>query len=324
MAKFIVDETQRKNAQNTIKEMTTLQAAVGWIPVAGWLAAGAYQAAKNEAQDYLDDLDALEAFNEQLNEQNAVLVESKNDIFAYEQKIKDLNDSKTEHEDYLDDYRQMIAGEGDSDNTLLLQDQLNKENITAAENDLSAYKDSSALELDSLIRSGFSEYTSQRNEKALANIYASATGSVLGTYSSAAKRTMASIAALVGKDMKFDVSGATSLAEGGSGAGSFAKMMISSRATIRNNINKLQLDIDAANLTYLSFREQAEDSAKDSESFLEDYDSTLENYQSSLDAARENLEFTQKAIDEIMADAMEIYKDVQEYEKGSNKTVFVE
>lgn len=310
MAQFIIDDSLKAQLQDKINEFTVLQASIGWIPVAGWTAAGAYAVQKGDLQDRLNDIDTLEAYNQKLSSLEAQEIEASNNIFMFQQKIKDLQREKTVHEDYLEDYRQMLAGEGDADNTLLLQDQYNKQQVANAENDLAAYKDSSALELDSLIQQGFSEYTSLRNSQALNNIYASARGSVLGAHNSAAKRAQASIVAFAGKDMKFNESGALTLSEGGEGMGQYAKLMITSRQTVRNNINKLQTSVDAANLAFFSFREEAEDAAQESEWFLEDYDTTLSYYQKNLTWAQESLENINNAVDEILKDAMVIYEDL--------------
>ena len=257
---------------------------------------------------YLDDIDLLESYDEQLNNIQGQLIGYQNEADKYRGQIEDLTQQKTESEDWLEDYRQMLEGE-------------------SAEKDLAAYRDSSALELDSLISSGFSEYTEKRNDQAIVNIYASATGSVVGAFNSAARRSRNAIRAFVGDDMKFNESaeGTSIQSRAGEGMiGSYAKSLLASRTTVKNNIAKLNTERAAAKLAFDSFRDQAADVAKENEQFLEDYDDTLSNYEKNLQAMLENISDLQASADRILANKDSVLKDVNEYEeeRGWNKTTW--
>ena len=276
---------------------------------------------------YLDDVELLESYEEQLNSIQGQLIGYQNEADKYRGQIEDLTQQKTESEDWLEDYRQMLEGEGDDDNLLLQQDQINSANLESAEKDLAAYRDSSALELDSLITSGFSEYTEKRNDQAVVNIYASATGSVVGAFNSAARRSRNAIRAFVGDDMKFNEAAEGTSIQGRAGEGmigSYAKSLLASRTTVKNNIAKLNTERAAAKLAFDSFRDQAADVAKENEQFLEDYDDTLSNYEKNLQAMLENISDLQASADRILANKDSVLKDVNEYEeeRGWNKTTW--
>lgn len=281
-----------------------------------------YSRRDREHNAYLEDLELLQSYETELNNIQAGIISNKNDAFYYEGLIEDLDRDKAKSEEWLEDYRQMLAGEGDDDNLLLQQDRINQQNVDNAERDLAAYKDSSALELDSLIRSGFSEYTSQRNDQAMANIYASASGSVVGSYNSAARRSRNAIRAFVGDDMKFnEASEGTSIQgrAGGEMIGSYAKMLLSSRTTVRNNIAKLNTSLATAKLAYDSFRDEAADVAEENEQFLEDYDKTRANYEMNLSWAYSNISSLQNSANKLLADKDSVLADVNKYEKANYK-----
>lgn len=282
-----------------------------------WIGVSDMKKKKNAVNSYIGNIDLLTQYSNQLSQIAGDMVGAENIIFEYEGRIQDLNRAKAESEEYMEDYRQMLAGRGDSDNLLLLEDRINQANLANARADLAAYRDSSALELDSMIRSGFEEYVTARDQEAIANVYASATGSVVGAFNSAAKRTRFAIRTFVGDDMVFDqeADGTSIYGKSGASIGTFAQMMLSSRQTIRNNIAKLQTQIDAANLAYLSFRDQAADIAEENQIFLDDYDKTLANYESNLNAANSMLDELQTAAEEYLQKGEELIGDVNKYEQ---------
>ena len=320
MPSFIISESNKKKVESEINNLTSAQAGIGWIPFVGWIGAAAMQGDKNRLNEYLDDIDLLQQYNESLADIGGQLNIEENNVFELTGKIEDLNREKDDAEEWLEDYRQMLAGEGDEDNLLLQQDRLNQYAISQAEDDLSAYADSSALELDSLIRQGFSEYTSQRNQSALANVMASAGGSVSGAVNSAARRQQLAIRAFVGDDMVFNLESDGASISGRSGTGrmgSFAKMMLSNKAIIRNNLSKYQSAVDAAKFAYDSFRDEAADAAESNEIFLGDYDKTLERYEENLKYAQDNVKDLQSSIEETLKDAESLLEDMNRFEESA-------
>lgn len=270
---------------------------------------------KNEANNYLNNIDILTNYDKLLQANQSSQLEYKGDILSIKKDLSDLEYSKSQADEYLEDYRQMLAGSGDSDNLLLQQDRINKQNIANARADLAAYKDSSALELDSFITSAFSEYTNARNAEAIYNIYAGAVGTVLGTYNSAAKRTQAAIRAFVGDDMKFNEEPQGTAIRGNTEMiGSYAKMMLSNRQLIKNNIAKLNTQINAAKLAYDSFRDQAADYAHENENFLSFYDETKSLYDETLENLESSLGNLQEEAEGILQDAEKVVEDVHNYE----------
>ena len=270
---------------------------------------------KNEYNAYLEDLDIMTDYSNRLSSIEGEKITYENNAFYYEGLIEDLNRQKAESEEWLEDYRQMLAGEGDEDNLLLAQDQYNQQQIENTENELASYKDASILELDSTIQAGLTEFKSRRQAEALQSVYASATGSVVGAHNNAAKQARAAIKAFAGDDMRLNETGAESLSEAGKGAGSYAKMMISMRQTIRDNTNRLQSNVDAARLTFMSFRDEAADAAEENEQFLADYDKTLANYEKNLAYAQQSMQNLQDEAQSILDSANEVMTDINEYEK---------
>lgn len=251
-----------------------------------------WQSNEKKHQDYLDDQDLLTEYENRLNSIESSISAHRNNITSLQWELEDLEKDRTEAEDFLEDYRQMLAGEGDDDNTLLMQDQLNQENVASAENELAAYRDSSALELDSLIQEGFGQYQSQRNEQAIENLYASATGSVVGAYNSAARRTRSAIIAFVGEDMQFDEAAEGTSIQTRAGEeriGSYAKMLLSTRATRKNNIAKLDSAVKAAQIAYQDFRDEMEAAADDQQTFLDRYDTSREMLLDQIAMERQNI-----------------------------------
>ena len=262
-------------------------------------------------------LGLLEQYENTLNTISGDIQASQDIILSNQWKLQDLAHDKAESEDFLEDYRQMLAGEGDADNTLLLQDQYNKQQVTNAENDLAAYKDSSALELDSLIQQGFSVYTNQRQSQALENIYASAQGSIVGAYNSAAKRSIASIKAFVGDDMRFNeaVEGTSIQSKAGEAMiGSYAKAMLSSRATIKANISKLDSSVKAAQIAYYDFRDEMEEAAYENQTFLDRYSSMVSMLNNAIKREQENIKNLQDTALSTIEKAESALDRVNEYE----------
>lgn len=274
-----------------------------------------FNEAKNNYNAYLEDLDIMTDYSNRLSSIEGEKITYENNAFYYEGLIEDLNRQKAESEEWLEDYRQMLAGEGDEDNLLLAQDQYNQQQIENTENELASYKDASILELDSTIQAGLTEFKSRRQAEALQSVYASATGAVVGAHNNAAKQARAAIKAFAGDDMRLNETGAESLSEAGKGAGSYAKMMISMRQTIRDNTNRLQSNVDAARLTFMSFRDEAADAAEENEQFLADYDKTLANYEKNLAYAQQSMQNLQDEAQSILDSANEVMTDINEYEK---------
>lgn len=294
---------------------------LGWRIVAGIFSLGisekGYQSAENAWNDYVTDVGLLEQYENTLNTISGDIQASQDIILSNQWKLQDLAHDKAESEDFLEDYRQMLAGKGDADNTLLLQDQYNKQQIANAENDLAAYKDSSALELDSLIQQGFSVYTNQRQSQALENIYASAQGSIVGAYNSAAKRSIASIKAFVGDDMRFnEATEGTSIQSkaGEAMIGSYAKAMLSSRATIKANISKLDSNVKAAQIAYYDFRDEMEDAAYENQTFLDRYSSMVSMLNNAIKREQENIKNLQDTALSTIEKAESALDRVNEYE----------
>ena len=311
-----ISEENKKRAEDSIKAIEDAQCGTAAIPVVGQIAGVALEGSKKTHKRYLNNIDLAQQYYESLTEIRGEQIGAENDRFYYQGLLDDLNRDKDDSEDWLEDYRQMLAGEGDADNLLLAQDRLNQSNIANAESELASYRDSSALELDSIIEQGFSEYTDRRQSEALQNIYASASGSVIGAHNSAARMARASLKAFTGGDFTFNETGAASLEEGGSGIGSFAKMMITVRQTVRDNTAKLQSNVDAANLAYMTFRDEAADVAEENEQFLEDYEDTRANYESNLKLAQDTIANLQAAADKALENLTGVVKKLNEYEEA--------
>lgn len=318
------DKNQQK-VEDLIYQNTVIQAAVGWIPVVGWVAAGASADIKNHLNDYLDDLDLMTQYKNTLDEIEGNISSFQNIITENQLNIRNLNREKAEREEWLEDYEQMLAGEGDEDNLLLQQDQLLQTNITNAENDLAAYADSSALELDALIQQGYGQYAAQRGQNALANVMAGAGGSVQGVYNSTARRQILAIRAFVGDDMVFNEAAEGTDIHGKAGSaklGSYAKAMLSSRTVVRNNLAKYQTEVDAARFTFNEWRDTAEDTAQDNEYFLEDYSSYLSIYQNNINRAQNMIAKAQAEAEAALADLGSLVEDMNKVEDqyGLDKT----
>ena len=290
------------------------------------IAEAGFQGAENAWKDYLNDQDLLTQYEQSLNSIAGQIEDSQYNIISNQWKLEDLAHDKTVAEDFLEDYRQMLAGEGDSDNTLLLQDQYNQQQIELAENQLAAYKDSSALELDSLIQSGFEQYNNQRQEEALLNIYASASGSVIGAYGSAARRTQFAIRAFVGDDMRFnEAADGTSVLNDSTEnrIGSFAKSMLAARTTVKNNIAQLESVTKAAQIAFLDFREQVENAAYEKETFLDRYDTTVAMYQHAIAKEQQNIKDLQNSALAIIEASKDTLDRLNDYEGDDvNKTTW--
>ena len=290
---------------------------------AGW--------SQNEAivNGFYDDLDLLSQYEQSLNTILGEITPSQNTILTTQWQLEDLESDKDISEAFLEDYRQMLAGEGDADNTLLMQDQLNQQNIIDAQNNLAAYKDSSALELDSMIRQGLETYSNQRHQEAVANIYASATGSVVGSYGSAARRTRAAIRAFVGDDMRFGQEEDGVSVQGKAGdrmIGSYAKMMLSSKAAVKLNIDKLNSNIKAAQIAAQDYRDQMQQAAEENQTFMDRYDDTKEMYEQIIENERNNIEDLQAAALATIKDAQTVLDRVNSKvdEFGGEKTTWDE
>ena len=78
-----------------------------------------YSRRDREHNAYLEDLELLQSYETELNNIQAGIISSKNDVFYYEGLLEDLDRDKAKSEEWLEDYRQMLAGEGDDDNLLL-------------------------------------------------------------------------------------------------------------------------------------------------------------------------------------------------------------
>lgn len=307
------DQNRLSGRVNDLNTGITVASIAGVLNPFAYIGVASMVGEKNAINSYLGNLDLLASYDAQLEEISGSLIASRNDLFTNQGFLSDLDSDKADFEDFLEDYRQMLAGEGDSDNLILAQDRLNQASIESAEDDLSAYRDSSALELDAAIQQGFSSYTSQRQQEAIQNIYASATGSVVGAYNGAARRTRAAIKAFVGSDMKFNqVSGDGRSTEM---MGSFAKMMLSNRQIIRNNVAKYQSNIDAAKLAFNSYREELAEYAEEGEQFMEDYDSTRKLYEENLAYARDQITALQEKAQALLGNASSVLEDVNAFEE---------
>lgn len=312
-----VSSANKEHASNAINNLEAGQAWTSWIPFVGQIANAGMEYGKQKHENYLDDVDLVQGYNEQLSSIEAGKVSAQASASYYQGLISDLQKQKEESEEWLEDYRQMLAGEGDDDNLLLAQDQYNQQQVQNSENELASYKDASILELDSLITEGVNEFKNRRQAEALQSVYASASGSVIGAHNNAAKTARAAIKAFAGNDMRFNETGAESLEEAGGGVGSYAKMMVTARQTVRDNTNRLQSAVDAANLAFMSFRDETADVAEENEQFLEDYDDTLANYQAALNSALNAISSLESAAEQILADVDKVVADMNEYEEAA-------
>ena len=296
----------------------------GWVRAAANIFSLGYTESifkKNEKKwdNYLNNAELLGSYQETLNTIAGNIQLNQNSIITNRWELEDLNHDKVLADDFLEDYRQMLAGTGDSDNTLLMQDRINQQNISNAEADLAAYRDSSALELDSMIRSGFEQYVTARDQEAVANVYASATGSVVGSFNSAAKRTRAAIRTFVGDDMVFDqkAEGTSIYGKSGASIGTFAQMMLSSRQTVKNNIAKLNTAVDSAKLVYQNYRDQMKESAYQSQVIVDRYGQASEMLQSAIENAQDSIKELQQSALETITNAKDIIESMNKYETNT-------
>lgn len=269
-------ETKSRNEFTTAKNVA---AAFLWIPFAGaaWTAMYTWgESYYNQRLEYYENLEnAITTYNTAVG-----------NISTYEDEIEALTKDYENASEYVANYEEMLAYlNGDTsisnENNLILQTiKQNQADITDAENTLAAYRDSSALEINATIQEGLTEYQNQRASQALANIYASAGGSVAGAYNSAARRTQASIKALVGNDMVFNTD-----AEGtvyATGMGSYAQTMLSLQKTIKTTVQTYENNIAAAKLTYQTNLATYAESYETNKESVEDYPEELESKQNTL------------------------------------------
>ena len=88
---------------------------LGWRIVAGIFSFGiseaGYQSAENAWNDYVTDVGLLEQYENTLNTISGDIQASQDIILSNQWKLQDLAHDKAESEDFLEDYRQMLAGE---------------------------------------------------------------------------------------------------------------------------------------------------------------------------------------------------------------------
>lgn len=229
------------------------------------------------------------------NDLETLLFESlPNTNLALEQYNLDLSglaNQLSERNDWLKTYQDMLSGAGDG--TLSQTKQLLEQNISLAKQkeelvkqQNAAYTEASALEVESAIKSGWSQLNEARQSQSMANVQAGATGSVVGAMTSAAIRTKEQIRKYIGNDMIFDIESA----EESEDIGIFARELLSMKTNIALQVDANKLNLEAATAAISQAQLQLD-------SQMEEWEETAEQYQFDVDSIPRRQELLQQQID---------------------------
>ena len=174
-------------------------------------------------------------------------------IEALETEQAQLETNMPRYEEWLSNYEGMLAGE---DNVLTQEREGMIDAVESAENALADYTASSALQVRSIFDEAYSSVHSSRQQQALANVSAGATGSVVSSYTAATRKIQSDITRFVGAD------GYINEETGEGELGTFARTMIVTRNQIDHEMQNMQANIDAANLALTLWNENTEDQAE--------------------------------------------------------------
>lgn len=286
---------------------------VGWILALG--TGGSALSTKLVANSYEDLYTNYSTLSETLQNYNT----AQSNASYYENLIDELNEDYENSSEFVTNYEEMLSYiNGDTSisnesNLVLETMKQNQATIDTAESTLASYRESSALEINASIEEGLQEYQNQRSSQALANIYASAGGSIAGAYNSSARRTQASIRALVGDDMVFNTAADGSVSA--EGIGTYARTMLALQSAIKTNIQTYENNIASAKLAYNTDLQTYEDSYTKALKSVNDYADTYKDYTNTL------LSYQQQAED-YKTSAKETLKTINSAEesRGYEKT----
>lgn len=240
--------------------------------------------------------------------------------------LSGLSSQLEERNDWLKTYQDMLSGSGDD--TLSRTKQLLEQNVALSKQkeelvkrQNAAYTEASALEVESAIKSGWSQLSEARQSQAMANVQAGATGSVVGAMTSAAIRTKEQIRKYIGNDMVFDIESE------GEDSGTFARELMSIRTNIALQVDANKLNLEAATAAIsqaqLQLDTQMEEWEETAEQYRFDVDTSIpkqqELLQQQIDNAKQQIEYYQEAalqkLEQWRATASERGKSSSEIEK---------
>ncbi len=187
--------------------------------------------------------------------------------------LDSLDSQITERNEWLSAYQNMLKGTGAD--TLSQTKQLLDQNLSLAKQKEElvkkqnlAYVESSALEIEAAIKSGWSSLNDARQSQAMANVQSGATGAVVGAMSSSALRTKEQIRKYIGNDMVFDIDST----QEGEEIGLFAKNLMAIQSTVALQVEANELNLEAATVAIAQAQLQLDTQ-------IEDWKETAEQYQ---------------------------------------------
>ena len=229
------------------------------------------------------------------------LSESQLQLSDAQLQLDTINKNITSAQDWLSLYQGMLSGE---DNILSAERDQAQDAITNSQNALTQYEESSALAVRNIFEDANDQVQSAQQSIAMANVAASATGSVVGAYKTEALKVRSDLRRFVGSD------GFLNEATGEGEIGTFAQELMATRTEINNTIIQLDSQLKAAQLALETWDYDTKNQAETYENDIEGYEALKDSYQIQLDTARENIEtYSQTALEKIKdwKETMEAY-----------------
>ncbi len=252
------------------------------------------QAKREATQAYQDSLWDLATEYE-----NALSADIFSELDTFQTQIKDFEnqlelaqkDTIPEYQEWLSNYQGMLEGE---DNILSQEREGHVANISNAEGALKTHEYKSALAVQNMFDEANEQVAAAKKDISLANVAASATGTALGAYKTEALKMESNIRRYIGAD------GYLNEDTGVGAIGTFAMALMDTRNTIRDEKNRLQLNIDSLKLTLAQWDEDMERLAAQTEIDLDVAQDNVELWKDQIELNKINLQTkTQEAIETL-------------------------
>ena len=261
------------------------------------------EAAERARQEQIRINNLLDSITTIQNNMDTLYADIQDNQFLYDNllnfEIPTLEFNIGQYEEFISDYEGMLAGE---DNDLTTQKEINEglidqanDAVDTAKDDLSNYIIKSAEQVRQLYQEAFNQVSDARQQEALLNVQAGSSGSVVGSYRTAALKARSDITKFVGAD------GYLNEGTGEISEGTFSVTMRIARDDIALEKNRLDSAIEAAKLA-------ASQAQLDYENWLDDMEFQSVQAQQQLGAAQLELKQTH----EQMEMYLEIIKNKQD------------
>lgn len=263
-----------------------------WEKFLSWATFGWYGDKLAAEEQHRRDLDSL------INNQNATMNELFDSIDSAETLIsqyeKELSTTLpfniSEYREWLANYEGMLNGE---ENELSLYRDALRGDLSAAENAMAEFSLSSPEQIRQLMDQGYGTLSSYRQQQALANVQAGASGSVKSAYTSLVTKNQADIIRYAGNDMRINED------TGEVETGAFARQLIILKTALDTQKTELEASLTAAKYALTKWTEDIEDQKTQTEIDLE---SSLER----IDFLKEEIEKEKQNIKDASSSAIAV------------------